>query len=214
MYGFPEATEYGKLIPIRTFHENMEIAPALERMFNEQIRSICWKNKLAPCTLPAAAGEAVSEMEIFEIRLNSPRLDEAVLRRIDKGIPYHILFILTYEDRAQAWIGCKEADGEGAFKAGRYYHTEWMPQEKLQFRIDGLNMDAVYESLVRQVAGEALRANSGDSLKDAVARDERRRRLEKRIAALETKIRKEKQLNRRMEIHREQKRLKKDLGEL
>ena len=74
--------------------------------------------KLATTTLNLAAGEAVKEIEVFEVRLNAPQLDEAVLRQIDKEIPYHILFILTYDGKAQAWIGYKEAAafGGNAFK--------------------------------------------------------------------------------------------------
>ena len=153
------------------------------------------------------------EVEVFEVRLNTPQLDEAVLRQIDKEIPYHILFILTCEGKAQAWIGYKEAaaSGSNAFKVSRYYHTEWMPEDELQFRVDGLSMDAVYESLVRQIAGDALQADAGESLQASVERDEKRRQLEKQIAALESKMRKEKQLNRRMEINAEIKKLRKEL---
>ena len=153
------------------------------------------------------------EVEVFEVRLNTPQLDEAVLRQIDKEIPYHILFILTCEGTAQAWIGYKEAaaSGSNAFKVSRYYHTEWMPEDELQFRVDGLSMDAVYESLVRQIAGDALQADAGESLQASVERDEKRRQLEKQIAALESKMRKEKQFNRRMEINAEIKKLRKEL---
>ena len=39
-----------------------------------------------------------------------------------------------------------------AFKVSQYYHTEWMPENELQFRVDRLSMDAdFYESLVRQI---------------------------------------------------------------
>ena len=86
-----------------------------------------------------------------------------------------------------------------------------MPENELQFRVDGLSMDAVYENLVRQIAGDALQANAGESLQDSVERDEKRRRLEKQIAALEVKMRREKQLNRQMEINAELKKLKKEL---
>lgn len=73
-------------------------------------------------------------------------------------IPYHILFILTCDGKAQAWIGYKEAaaSGSNAFKVSRYYHTDWMPEDELHLSIDGLNMDAIYESLVRQIAGDKL----------------------------------------------------------
>lgn len=210
MFGFPASTEFGKRIPKQKFYENIDISSALKRVFVEQIRLIYWRNKLAATTLNLTAGETVTEIEVFEIRLNTPQLEEAVLRQVDKEIPYHILFVLTCEGKAQAWIGYKEAtaSGNNAFKVSRYYHTDWIPEDELQFRVDGLNMDAVYENLVRQIAGDELQADAGESLQASVARDERRRQLEKQIAALENKMRKEKQLNRRMEINAELKKMK------
>ena len=216
MFGFPASTEFGKRIPKQKFYENIDISSALKRVFVEQIRLIYWRNKLAATTLNLAAGETVTEIEVFEVRLNTPQLEEAVLRQMDKEIPYHILFVLTCEGKAQAWIGYKEAtaSGNNAFKVSRYYHTDWVPEDELQFRVDGLNMDAMYESLVRQIAGDELQADAGESLQASVARDERRRQLEKQIAALENKMHKEKQLNRRMEINTEIKRLRTEKGQM
>lgn len=212
MFGFPLSTEFNKRIPKQKFYGKIGVSTALKRIFAEQIKLIYWRNKLATTTLNLAAGDAVTEIEVFEVKLNAPQFNEAVLRQIDKEIPYHILFILTCEGRAQAWIGYKEAvAGGNAFKVNRYYHTEWVPESELRFTIVGLNIDAVYESLVRQVAGERLQTNSGESLKSSVERDEERRRLEKQIAALESKLHREKQLNRKMELNAELKRLKKQL---
>jgi hypothetical protein len=212
--GFPQATEFNKRIPKQKFYENLDVSPALHRMFVDQIKLVYWRNKLAASTLNIAAGEAVTEIEVFEVRLNEPQLDEAVLKQIDKEIPYHILFILTCDGKAQAWIGYKEAaaSGSNAFQVGRYYHTDWIPEDELHLSIDGLNMDAVYESLVRQIAGDKLQTDSGESLKESVERDEKKQQLEKQIAALESKMRKEKQLNRCMEINTELKLLKKQLN--
>ena len=213
MFGFPGSPEFNKRIPKHKFYENIEVSSSLRRVFVEQIKIVYWRNKLAVSTLNIASGESVTEIEVFEVRLTEPILEETVLRQIDKEIPYHILFILTCDGKAQAWIGYKEAavSGSNAFKVNRYYHTEWMPENELRFSIDGLNMDAVYENPVRQIAGEILQTNSNESLKDSVERDEERRRLEKQFAALENKIRKEKQLNRRMEMNTELKRLKEEL---
>ena len=210
MLGFPVSTEFNKRIPKQKFYDNLDVSPTLRRVFVDQIRLVYWRNKLAASTLNIAAGEVVSEVEVFEVRLNEPKLDEAVLKQIDKEIPYHILFILTCDGKAQAWIGYKEAaaSGSNAFKVNRYYHTDWMPEDELQLRIDGLNMDTVYESLVRQIAGDKLQADSGESLKETVERDEKKKQLEKQIAALESKMRKEKQLNRRMEMNAELKKMK------
>lgn len=210
MLGLPKTTEFNKRIPKQKFYENIAITPALKRVFVERIRLIQWRNKLAAATLNLAAGGAVTEVEVFEIRLNAPRLDEAVLRQIDRAVPYHTLFVLTCDGKAQAWVGGKEAAAVGgsAVKVGRYYHTDWVPEDGLRFRVEGLSLDAVYESLVRQVAGDALPSAEGETLQASVARDENRRRLERQIAALEGKMRKEKQLNRRMEINAELKKMK------
>ena len=215
MFGFPGSTEFNKRIPKQKFYENIEVSSSLRRVFVEQIKIVYWRNKLAVSTLNIASGESVTEIEVFEVRLTEPQLEETVLRQIDKEIPYHILFVLTCEGKVQAWIGYKEAavSGSNAFKVNRYYHTEWMSESELRFSIDGLNMDAVYENLVRQIAGEILQTNSNESLKESVERDEERRRFEKQIAALENKIRKEKQLNRRMEMNTELKLLKKQLND-
>lgn len=213
MFGFPLSTEFNKRIPKQKFYGKIGVSTALKRIFAEQIKLIYWRNKLATTTLNLAAGDVVKEIEVFEVKLNAPQFNEAVLRQIDKEIPYHILFILTFEGKAQAWIGYKEAvAGGNAFKVNRYYHTEWVPESELCFTIVGLNIDAVYESLVRQVAGERLQTNSGESLKSSVERDEERRRLEKQIAALESKLHREKQLNRKMELNTELKLLKKQLN--
>lgn len=213
MLGFPVSTEFNKRIPKQKFYENLDVSPTLRRVFVDQIRIVYWRNKLAASTLNIAAGEAVTEIEVFEVRLNEPKLDEAVLKQIDKEIPYHILFILTCDGKAQAWIGYKEAaaSGSNAFKVSRYYHTDWMPEDELQLRIDGLNMDAVYESLVRQIAGDKLQADSGESLKESVERDEKIKNLKKQIEVIQGKIRKEKQLNVQMKLNGELKKLKKEL---
>ena len=213
MLGFPVSTEFNKRIPKQKFYDNLDVSPTLRRVFVDQIRIVYWRNKLAASTLNIAAGEAVTEIEVFEVRLNEPKLDEAVLKQIDKEIPYHILFILTCDGKAQAWIGYKEAaaSGSNAFKVSRYYHTDWMPEDELQLRIDGLNMDTVYESLVRQIAGDKLQADSGESLKESVERDEKIKNLKKQIEVIQGKIRKEKQLNVQMKLNGELKKLKKEL---
>ena len=85
-----------------------------------------------------------------------------------------------------------------------------MLEAELHLSIDGLNMDAVYESLVRQIAGDKLQTDSGESLKESVERDEKKKQLEKQISVLENKMKKEKQLNRRMEMNAELKKIRKE----
>ena len=212
MLGLPQSTEFNKRIPKQKFYEHITVSPALKKSFVDQIRMIYWRNKVAATTVNLAPGTIVDEIEVFEIKLNSASLDEAVLRQIDREISYHIIFLLEYEGKLQAWTAYKEKTPtvNAVFKVGKYYHTEWMTEAELPIRMDGLNLDTVYENFVRQIAGDALKADSGESLKASVEQDEKKKQLEKQIAALENKMRREKQLNRQMEMNAELKQLKKE----
>lgn len=217
MIGLPKTTEFNKRIPKQKFYENMDISPALKKIFVKQVRIIYWRNKIAASTTNLAAGTEVTELEVFEVRLSSSILDDSLLRQIDKEIPYHILFLLEYQGKYQAWIGYKEAAASGnkAFKVNGYYHTEWLAEDELPLKLEGLNVDAVYENFVRQIAGDRLKtAIAGESLKVSVARDKQKQQLQKQIATLQAKIRKEKQLNKQMKMNTELKKLKKELEAL
>ena len=217
MTGLPKTTEFNKRIPKQKFYENMDISPALKKVFVEQVKIIYWRNKIAASTMNLAAGNDVTELEVFEVRLNSPILDDSLLRQIDREIPYHILFLLEYQEQYQAWIGYKEAmvSGNKAFKVNGYYHTEWLAESELPLKLEGLSVDAVYENFVRQIAGDKLKIKtSGESLKESVARDEKKQKLQKQIDILKAKIRKEKQLNKQMKMNSELKKIKKELEDL
>lgn len=217
MLGLPKSTEFNKRIPKQKFYDNLTLSPTLKRIFVDQIRIIYWANKIAPSTLNLAEGKNVTEIEVFHIQLNQETLYENVLKQIDREIPYHILFVLEYDGKYKAVMGYKEAAGSGkaSFKVDRYYQTEWMPETNLPVHLDGLNIDAVYENFVRQIAGDVLQAATPqESLKESVARDDRRDALQKQMNKLQAKIRKEKQLNRQMEINAELKKLRRELEEL
>lgn len=201
MLGLPMTTEFNKRIPKQKFYENIAVTPAMKKAFVEQIRIIYWRNKIATTTLNLATGEQVTEIEVFEVRLSAPELDESVLRQIDREIPYHILFLLEYEDKYRAVIGYKEAAaGKTAFKVDRYYSTDWLDEEDLPVHLEGLTLDAVYENFVRQIAGEALAEENGTTLKESVEQQKQREQIEKQIATLEAKIRKEKQPKKKFEF--------------
>lgn len=218
MIGLPKSTEFNRRIPKQKFYENISVSPTLKRVFIDQIKGIYWRNKVATTTMNLAAGDTVTELEVFEIKLNGQQLDESVLRQIDKEIPYHILFLLEYDGKYQAWTAYKEAaaSGSNAFKVGTYYHTDWIPEDELPLKVEGLSIDKVYENFLRQIAGDALRSEEGktESLKESVERDNRRQELEKQVAALQTKVRKEKQLNKQVQLNAELKKLKNELEEL
>ena len=202
MLGLPRSTQVNRRVAKEKLYQNATLAPQTREMIKDQIDSVFWRNKLADSTMAISAGETVAEIQIFEIQLRQRELDKRVLPAIAKAIPYKILFILVFGDEAQLWI---EA-------AGMFYNTDWQPLGGFALKFEGLNLDAVYENLARQISGGRL-GTDGD-IEEAVDRDKQRQRLERDIVALEKKLLREKHFNKQVELNGELKRLKKELEEL
>ena len=199
MLGLPRTTQVNRRVAKEKLYQNAALAPQTREMIKDQIDSVFLRNKLADSTMAISAGETVAEIQIFEIQLRQRELDKRVLPAIAKAIPYKILFILVFGDEAQLWI---EA-------AGMFYNTDWQPLGGFALKFEGLNLDAVYENLARQISGGRL-GTEGD-IEEAVDRDKQRQRLEHDIAALEKKLLREKQFNKQVELNGELKRLRAEL---
>lgn len=107
------------------------------------------------------------------------------------------------------------ASGKALFRVNTYYHTDWQKKEQLALKLEGQSMDAVYESFVRQIAGDTLQTESSEeTLQESVAKEVRKQELQKQIDALKAKIRKEKQLNKQIEFNAELKKLKKEMNNI
>lgn len=199
MLGLPRSTEVNRRVAKEKLYANATLTTQLRDMIKEQIESVVWRNKLADTTVGVATGATVKEIQVFEVILRQRGLDKRVLHAIAKAIPYKILFVLTYGDEAQSWM---EA-------SGTFYNTEWFSLDGFSLKFEGLNLDIVYENLVRQIADGRLDVD-GD-IGDAVNRDKHLQKLERDIAALEKKVLREKQFNRQVELNSELKRLRAEL---
>lgn len=210
MLDFPKSTAFGRRFPKQKFYENLDVSAEVKRLFVEQVKLITWANKLSPETMNIAPGQMVREIEVFRLTLQGQELDGRVLELMDKQIPYHILFLLERPDgSARFHITYKEASqsGSNAFQLRQSYHTEWMRPENLSLNLSVLDMDALYESIVRQIAGDAIIAPEAETLKAAVEQTQEKEKRLRQIEALRAKMRKEKNLARQMEIRREMQRL-------
>ena len=159
MLDFPKSTAFGRRFPKQKFYENLDVSAEVKRLFVEQVKLITWANKLSPETMNIAPGQTVREIEVFRLTLQGQELDERVLSLMDKQIPYHILFLLERADGSvRLHVTYKEASqsGSNAFQLRQSYHTDWMQPEDLSLNLTALDMDALYESIVRQIAGMQL----------------------------------------------------------
>ncbi len=213
MINLPERTYYNKRIPKQKFYDNLKVNSRLERQFTTEIESIYWKYKLSSETLNISAGKSVQEIEIIEITVRQQGISDNIIETIDRELPYHILFVLRYQNLVQLWISYKESskNREGKFKVDSYYCSEWTKPDELKISIEGLTLDKVYENLIMQIAGDKLKHAEDIDLKAAVSKAKETEKLEKQIQQLENKIAREKQFNRQVKLMGELRRLKSQL---
>ena len=203
MLDFPAKTLFGKAIPKAKFYEKLAVSSVVKRAFVNDIAQIVWRNKLAPATLNVQPGSWVNELEVIEIELKRGELNEAVLKAIDRGIPYQLLFLLKRGDEYQACMGYKETESAAVKE---YFRTEWLPVDELPLQIVGLTMDEVCDNFIRQIHGELQPTETGD-LKTELTVAREREKLQKKIAQLENKLLHEKQFKKQLELRAEIKRL-------
>ena len=198
---FPSKTIVNVKVPKKSFYENLMVSTANKRIFIDQINAIWWRYKLTADALSVADSDTINEIEVFEIELLKKDFDSGILRLIDRGIPYHTVFIMTYEGEIQLWIAYKEKTGSDSLSVGSYYHTDFLPSDSVELSADGLSLDEVYVNLFYAISG--LPKDHAKPLKEAIAGFEQRQKLEKEIARLEKQLKKESQPKKKFELHQQ-----------
>ena len=208
---FPSSTQFNKKLPKKCFYENLSVSATVKKMFVEQIKAVYWQNKLSVDTINLTVGERVTEIEIFRVILSQSKIDQAVLKLLDKGIPYHIVFILEFDKKIRLCTAYKEVSPTGAcLLVSEYYYTEWTDEDSVQLNISGLSLDLAYEGFVRQIAKEKIATKSG-SIRNDVETTHKIEKLKKEIERTEKLARKEKQPKKKFELAQQIKKLKEKL---
>lgn len=189
----PKDAFVNKFIAKTKFYEKANLNTKLQKEFVDKIQKITWKYKLAESTIGISKTEAVTEIQIFEIELKEQVIPKNVLKVIDRSIPYQILYRFVYDESIAYGITLK-ADTS----VENYYFCEW--DADIAFDFTGINLEKVYQKLVKAFVRDEARY--GGSFSEIIDFDKKIKSLEAEIAALESKISKEKQFNRKVEINK------------
>ncbi len=215
MFTYPKQAELNRVLPKAKIYAHGRPGKAVKEFFVSQVGEIMWKYILSPETTNLSVRHGVQEIQVFELSLKTPELDEAVLRTLDRAIPFPLFFQIIHTDRIRFAAPYKrphETDS-GKWITEAFFQTEWLPKETpLRPLPVALDLAALYEGLIRQHI--PLAARPGESLKDQVARHNSIMAKEKELRQLTTRLQQEKQFNRRVELNSAAKLLKSQLGEL
>ncbi|HOD55578.1 MAG TPA: DUF4391 domain-containing protein [Candidatus Cloacimonadota bacterium] len=189
----PKEAFVNKFIPKNKFYEKLNLATKLQKEFIDKIQKITWKYKLAESTIGITKTDKVIEIQIFEIELKEQFIPKNVLKVIDKAIPYQILYRFVYNGRVAYAITLKEN-----VSPEQYYFSDW--DEPLIFDFSGIDLEKVYQKLIKAFLRESLQIQ-GD-FHDLISKERQLNTLEKEIKILESKIKKEKQFNKKVDFNK------------
>ena len=198
MINFPKNCEVNKFIPKKTFYEKVNISSSAKQEFIDKLEKIYWKYKLSEDTINITKTEDVEEIEIFELVLKEKCDVKSLIKVITKEIPYIILFIIKYNQEIQYAIKVDE----------KILITEW--NEEKDFNFIGINLKEVYNNIVRKIIND----DSTENITKVLEINKQREELEKKINILKSKINREVQFKKKVELNQELRVLEKELEEL
>ena len=203
-FDYPKAAAFGRVVPKSRIYEHAGASTALKDLFVTQIDQIVWKFKLAPETTNLAATRTVSEIQVFGISLRTNKLDEEVLRAIDRAIPFPLIFELTWSGGRKAVAAFKrpsEADS-AKWVVSEYFGTDWAPDDEPRLPLPvALNLGGLYDAIL--TAMMPLTATEGEDIQARVARMEAIGVKTREVHRIKARLVREKQFNKRVAINAE-----------
>jgi len=166
------------------------------------IEKITWAYKLSASTINIEGTKKVEEIHIFNMTLKSKNIPIKALKEINKLIPYPILFIFEYNK--------EYCYGISLLDEKKYYFSNW--NEEKEFNFVDTNLQKVYQNIVKLfLTNINLDTKKDIGFKELIEIDKQIAEISKSIEVLKGKIAREKQFNKKTELNKQLKILKKEL---
>lgn len=215
MFAFPPQTAFGKTIPKNRIYTHAAPTRRVRELFVSQLSEIVWANKLSPETLRLPATPSVPEIQIFDLHLKGEELDDDVLQSIDRAIPYPVIHRL-HSEKGVTWCAAfkrpSEVDASQWVVGSRFSSPTTSPPASFPPLPAVLDLGHLYAALFAPLL--PLPPRPGEDLSVHVARCEVFLRLSRAVDQLTTRLHRERQFNRKVELNRALKPLQAELETL
>lgn len=202
MFAYPKQAEFNRVVPKTKIYAHAKLSKRLKELFVKQVAEIVWKYKLSPETINLPARNGVNEIQVFDIVLKTPQLDTDILQTIDKAIPFPLVFELRYDGQVRFAASYKrpsEADSS-KWVIEATFETDTQPIETARSPLPiAIDLAGLHEHIVRRHI--PLPPRPGEGLAEHVARFNQLAAKKKVQQQLETRLRQEKQFNRKVELN-------------
>ncbi|QXG53206.1 DUF4391 domain-containing protein [Pantoea jilinensis] len=212
---YPKQAVFGRTLPKNKIYEHSGANTRLKDLFVEQVDQIVWQYKLAPETINLLARPAVPELQIFSIQLKTSELNLDVLRCIDGAVQFPIIFELSFDGRTKVIAAYKRPNESDASRwvLSDYFATAWLPSDCERAAMPlALELGGLYEQVLHRLIPTPPRLQ--ENLADLVSRAELVAAKQREVEKVASRLAKEKQFNRKVEINAHLRQLKNELEEL
>lgn len=210
LYKFPQQAKVDRLIPKNKFYEQGKANTKIEQLFVNQVENIRWAYKLASSTIHLQDQEDLKEIQIFRVKSRVEDLDMSILSFIDKLILTPIVFEVIYQDKVKVVATYKRLNQADKTKAviGQYYASNWLEDaDRVELPLY-LKLADLYEHFIAQILPIALSKDQENddesvSIELQLQKAQQLESLQKQFDQLQSKLRNERQFNRRVELNKQ-----------
>jgi hypothetical protein len=196
----PLSTSINRSIPKNAFDKYTNSKQ--KRIFIDSIDKIKWSNKIATETINLPSVD-IKEIQVFEINLKEKVKIKEILDIIDKSIPYHIVFIIYFNEFVMISTSKKHAHvtNENLAVIDWTFETDWILNNQVIIKFNlKQNIDFIYSDLCFQINGNV---NEGKNIIEIIALESQIKSLKYQISKLESAIKNSKQFNKKVELNQE-----------
>ncbi len=199
MYGLPISTERKRQLPKKAIYAKFDLKTTQREGFDADVARIDIVAVVSPATIPALSeGVEVKEFYVLDVQLKHREYDAKNMLLLTRLIAQNMVFALRYEDQVQF-----------AIFHSKLFTTAWQSAEHATLPLSGLNLDAVWENIVKVIGH--IEVAEGQTLTEQIAYNDQRAKLLAQIATLERKMANEKQPRKKREYFKMIQRLRDDI---
>lgn len=201
MFGLPSSTEIRRPIHKKLLYQKFpdELSGDKKERFDADISRIIITNEISEASVNIRPTEKIQSIFVVQVELKTKDYNDRNIILISRLFGQNLLMILHYEDEYQF-----------AIYETRLLKSEWKSQFEL--RLNGLDLSVVWDGFITEVSGIA--ATEDNTLEEQIGIEAEKEKLEKTIADLESKARKETQSKKKFEMFQRIKEYQKKLEEL
>jgi len=216
IFEFPKQAAFGRIVAKDKIYYHSSASTKIKRKFIDEVDRIIWSYKLSPETVNLPAKYGVNEIQVFTILFKNEEYSTEILEAIDKAIPSPIIFQLKYKGKVSTMASYKrqsEADKSKWVFSSHFGSQEFIDHSKVKkMKLPvAIDMSTLYHKLLIQLLPIPSREN--ESIQDLINRYETVRSKEREALKLETKVKREQQFNRKVDLNRSLNQLREEIEE-